>query len=110
MAAVCAAAPLALANQLPLPRLYSALVWSSRKLRYIRIRPLMGRYINVTPENTHMHGKTSQDLQIIKIDPLVQLMYDQNMTKKETLQWKTGCSLRPPMSSGKIKFCTESSL
>ena len=40
MAAVCAAAPLALANQLPLPRLYSALVRSSRKLRYIRIRPL----------------------------------------------------------------------
>ena len=40
MAAVCAAAPLALANQLPLPRLYSALDWSSRKLRYIRIRPL----------------------------------------------------------------------
>ena len=40
MTAVCAAAPLALANQLPLPRLYSALVRSSRKLRYIRIRPL----------------------------------------------------------------------
>jgi len=40
MAAVCAAAPLALANQLPLPRLYSALVRSSCKLRYIRIRPL----------------------------------------------------------------------
>ena len=41
MDAVCAAAPLALANQLPLPRLYSALVWSSRKLRYIRNRPLL---------------------------------------------------------------------
>ena len=40
MGAVCAAASLALANQLPLPRLYSALVRSSRKLRYIRIRPL----------------------------------------------------------------------
>ena len=40
MAAVCAAAPLALANQLPLPRLYSALVRSLRKLRYVRIRPL----------------------------------------------------------------------
>ena len=40
MVAVCAAAPLALANQLPLPRLYSALVRSSRKLRYIRIRPI----------------------------------------------------------------------
>ena len=40
MAAVCAAAPLALANQLPLTRSYSTLVRSSRKLRYIRIRPL----------------------------------------------------------------------
>ena len=40
MAAVCAAAPLALANQLPFLRLESALVQSSRKLRYIRIRPL----------------------------------------------------------------------
>ena len=45
MAAVCAAAPLALANQLPLPRLYSALVRSSRKLRYIRIRPLPFTFI-----------------------------------------------------------------
>jgi len=36
MAAVCAAAPLALANQLPRMRLYSALVRSSRKLPYIR--------------------------------------------------------------------------
>ena len=41
MATVSAAAPLALANQLPLPRLQSALVRSSRKLRYIRIRPLL---------------------------------------------------------------------
>ena len=40
MASVSAAAPLALANQLPLLRLYSVLVRSSRKLRYIRIRPL----------------------------------------------------------------------
>ena len=39
-ATVCAAAPLALADQLPLPRLYSALVRSSRKQHYIRIRPL----------------------------------------------------------------------
>jgi len=36
MAAVCAAAPLALANELPLPRLYSVLVRSSRKLSYIK--------------------------------------------------------------------------
>jgi len=42
MAAVCAAAPLALANQLPLPRLYctARMVRLSRKQRYIRIRPL----------------------------------------------------------------------
>ena len=40
MAAVCAAALLALAYQLSLPRLYSTLVRSLRKLRYIRNRPL----------------------------------------------------------------------
>jgi len=51
MAAVCAAAPLALANQLPLTRLYSALVRSSCKLRYIRIRPLKQGVIALTGRN-----------------------------------------------------------
>ena len=54
MVAVCAAAPLALANQLPLPRLQSVLVRSSRKLRYIRIQPLPFTHSNRAETSTRV--------------------------------------------------------
>jgi len=54
----------------------------------------MGRYINRTHKGTSLRGKTSYDIFVVTIGPLVHAtcVHDEEIkkeTKKETLQWKT---------------------
>ena len=61
------------------------------------------RYQQKNPKGTSLHGKTSYDVQIMKIGPLVRPMHVTETNKRkngrETLQWQSGYLPRPPTSS-----------
>jgi len=81
----------------------SVLVIDAPQLQFWGIWPLKwGDISTEPPKDTSLHGKTSHNVLIVKFGPPVRPVHvpmRPKKTKKETLQWQTGYSPRPPTSS-----------